>query len=209
MNVRLKEKINALGLNQRKFYHYSKQRYSLLKSINAQKGMGLTKIIQYKEINNINYKDNISLFIDPIPLDIIGSLYKNHPFWYKGNEIYEHEIITTDIPDELFYWIVETPKRWAFWNNHIASKNPDNDILFDRYLKELFIYLSKIGEMGYNKNELIFKTKDFVGTTKDFYKKSAEKDPTTKLYAPFVPHVMVYPKGGEIKVNNICKVIVK
>lgn len=150
----------------------------------------------------MDYDDNISLFIEPIPLDIIGKLWPNHHFWKSGKEIYQHVIMLDGIPDQLIYDMVETPEFGEWYDNHKGE--------FDKaFRKRTDEYLIAKKIIGTNKEDMVHCTERYLGTTRQAYLRSAKNNPDTKRYASDVPHLMTFVLGGAIQVQSVSKVKIK
>lgn len=141
------------------------------------------------------YVDNVSLFLEPAPLDIIAKAFNNeHPFWRSGVRVYEHIIDTDDLPHDIEYMFVETPELMEYFYNTPWS---DTDkAVQDRFLQGRKDLRDKVGDYGKGRHNLILRATELQGTTRDAYLRIRERenyeDIKTK-YAATVPHLMCYP----------------
>ncbi len=190
-------------------YHYSKERYDVLKTRLAQsivtdeeKQAG---ILRAKETYRLApYYEHISFFLEPIPLDILGAIYgKNHHTWYPGNELYEYKIDINKLGVFKFE-LVESPEATKFYYD------PKNDSLtLEEYYKELYKLRLRLNEIGYDKQSLIKVCSSMLGLTRSCYLQIPSRPNWNEIkdkYAATVPHVMLYPKTGIVKYESITKV---
>ena len=196
--------INKILGSRGKFFHYSDNEFTQLESKNKQNNKPLNVIPEVRQISDIDYNDNISLFVEPIPLDIIAGIYDNHPFWQSGKELFQYEIHTTDIPSKLFYRFVEMPSKSEWYEKH-----KDNESMTDEeYFQGLFDLQVARKEIGYNRNDMVNIAAKYIGKTRKAYIEAAKKNPKSEKYAAYVPHIMTYPLGGVIKVSDVRKVVI-
>lgn len=184
------------------YYHYSIKPYDFLLSKNAQINKPLKKAPLVTDDRSQFYNDTISLFIEPVPLDIIGKLWPDHPFWRSGAEIYQHVVLLDGIPDKLTYEMVETPELREQYENHPGDFD-------DAFLKRIKTYCLAKKIIGSGKEDMVYCTERYLGTTRQAYLRSAENNKGTVKYAPDVPHLMTRVLGGIIKVHSVSKVKIK
>lgn len=207
---RLALEAHTLGLN---LYHYSGARHSVLKTREkTAKTIEKKKLEEAKESMEIHhdpgtYYQHISFFFDPVPLDVVGRIFgKEHPFWYPGHEIYEHVVSLDHMPD-FKYRIVETPlANKMFYDTDWDELDDSDKLMFFRKLAEA---QKAHGEIGHSAGQFRSVASEFVGKARKAFEE-LPKQPNwgeiKKQYAATVPHVMLYPKGGEVKVDKITEV---
>lgn len=184
-------------------YHYATTAYSRLETVgfrttlsNEERDDGLKKSMFRHEPGP--YYAHISFFIEPLRLDLLGDLYKpfNHPFWFNGNEVYEHVVESNKIGN-LLYVLCETPAQDLLsdrlWKTPMSME--DKAIYFKA---EYDMRVSK-GYEGKTNRDLEHACIPFVGKTYSFQQALVKRTDGTEIgrqYAPCVPHLMVYPSNG-------------
>lgn len=192
-----------------KLYHYSLERFPSILTRRLQ-GMSESELKEAEVKASkmglpLPYVDHVSFFLEPIPKDTIAAIFKfEHPFWKVGQQLYEHVIDTKDIDEKSFYRIVETPEidkytdqfDWSVKDLSVRSK------YFQAMNKEMI----RLGWSGYGISKMVQKCSVFIGKTEGFYiqaRMREDEEMSRQLYAGNVPHLMIYPKGGEIKVESV------
>lgn len=197
-------------------YHYSKQQRHTLLTLEKQGVISKEDrdeeekalIEDHKRFGYLRpgyYFEHISFFFEPPPLDIMSTIFPNdHPVWFKGNPLYEH-VIDTDEIKAFQYEVVEFPEKTdAYYNQHVTDKE------YYRILKEAVIEQRYIGK---SRDELERIAQRFNNdVTHDYFKRIKIRNNYDKImhkYAATVPHVMLYPHLGTIKVQSVTKVKVQ
>lgn len=197
-----------------KLYHYSSAAYTKLLTRRKQ-GVSLEVVERATKHANIlgdpgPYIDHISLFIEPPPLNSIGNIFKNqHEFWRNGNKIYEHVIDSDSLEANLLYQLVETPEMdkyadqfdWTIEDKRVRTT----------YIIKLNQEMKDKKYTGFGTDIMIRKLNPYLGRTEEFYRAARKKwdaEETAKQYAAYVPHLMVYPRSGEIKIESVRSVII-
>jgi len=192
-----------------KLYHYSKSLYDILKN-RLRSGAADDKEIKEqtewnKKINGPGiYNAHISLFFDPLPLTLLGQIFgAGHHTWVNGNELYEYVIDTNSLDEDIVYDVVESP---------IAVKTldetewVDTDEFLIQHKKKINAIKINSGEIGKSKSKLEKEINKYKNKTKDFYIAASRRDDFKEnfnKYAACVPHVMLYPESGTIKIESI------
>lgn len=71
------------------------------------------------------YYQHISFFFEPIPKDIIASVFNNeHKVWRSGNVLYEHQVKISDL-GEFAFELVESPEVTELFYNPKYDKYVD------------------------------------------------------------------------------------
>lgn len=184
-----------------KLYHYAEEKYDQLKTKEAQKQTNEDRR------DDPDYDKHLSFFFEPVPLDIIGDIFKGttNDFWINGNKIWQYEISIDRLP-EFRYEIVESPLHtYLFYDEkYLDMPEKEWDKMHDEKRKAA-------GEFGNNKDELVKAASPMIGVSRELYKKMPSRDNWDEiqdLYAATVPHVMLYPKGGIVNYDNVKQVVI-
>ena len=196
-----------------KLYHYSDKKFDVIKTRSEQHNkdkepVSDTNKIKSKVLGFGSYDSHISFFLEKIPLDILGSIYKDvdHDVWYTGSKLYEYEVNVDDI-GSFKYDLVETPLEIKMMYNKSYDK-----LSMEKYIELVYDKKFKLGLCGTDKNTFIKKVNELKGTAATQYKKLPSRpnwNEIQTLYAPTVPHVMLYPKGGIVKYQSVKQVEIK
>jgi hypothetical protein len=190
----------------KKLYHYSKEKYSDIRT-RAMQGVD-EKVNSRSQMED--YNSHISFFLEPAPLDILGTIFKPgyNDFWFTGNEIHEY---TVELKDMVIgkYRLVESPEVTDFYYNGWVIEDPEmSDEEFRRRKKLIEV---KMGYVGTEMEDFIKVASPLVGRTREFYLKLPKRpnwhdktyDDLQSKYAPTVPHVMMYPTGGIVQYSSV------
>lgn len=195
-----------------KLYHYSAAKHTVLKTREKTSPPDKEKLAKAKEDMETHkdpgtYYQHISFFFEPVPLDLVGKIFgKEHHFWFPGHDIYEHIVDLSSMP-EFKYRIVESPLAVKMFYETDWDDLDDSDLL--KYFRELADKQKAHGEIGSGPSELKSAASSMVGSVLEAFKELPKRPNWEELkskYAATVPHVMVYPKGGEITVDEIKEV---
>ena len=151
------------------------------------------------------YYDHISFFLEPAPLDILGAVFAdvNHDFWIPGSTIYQHTVESSKI-GRFKYAIVETPgdiELLSEWKDE-WDMDPKWDAAKETYFFKRARIKKANGEVGQNNAAFEQVASSFVGTARQAYLSALNRDQNDRLlYAAGVPHVMIYPAHGELKLT--------
>lgn len=192
-----------------KLYHYSKEKYDILKTLEFQRKIteeeyrkARESLIKSNGVLPGYYFQHISFFFDPIPRDVYKYFNNNHPVWTKGNKLYEYEVYVDDIK-KFKYHIVETPD--------IVELIYDESVTDEDFYKS-YEELTLNKYTGSNAKDLYEASYEFIGETSNYYKKAFKLDSKKEQrmkYAAGVPHVMIYPDSGLIKYRSVNEIILK
>ena len=191
-----------------KLYHYSTERFPILETRRKQ-GVAAGDIMEAerkaKKMGiDLPYVDHISFFLEPIPKETIAAIFDfKHGFWKAGAKIFEHVIDTSDIEEKSYYRIVETPVidkftdrfDWTIRDLAVRSK----------YFVSMNKEMTRLGYSGYGISKMTKMCEEFFGKTEGFYLQGRmryDADSTKTMYASNVPHLMIYPIGGVVKVES-------
>jgi hypothetical protein len=196
-----------------KLYHYSANKYDALKTREAQ---GITD--NNHGSSRDNYNKTMSLYLEPAPLDILGTIYKKgyNDFWYTGHRIYQYEVLIKDMP-KFSYNIVESPEKtdlyYKWW---FEDEKPDST--YQEFRDKVDILEKKLGYKGDTKEQFIEAASKLFGRglTRKYYEllptrpnwPKDEYDNIASKYAACVPHVMLEPEGGIVHYHNVKEVVV-
>lgn len=191
-----------------KLYHYSKELYKDLRTLDAQNAPQIPTRIPVNKPHDLgSYREHISFFFDPIPADIMGSIFKkdDNDIWKTGNKLYEYTIDVNSLP-EFKYNIVESPLKIRLFYSPELDHLSGEDWLDYLYKEKL-----KINEVGYHKGEFLRVLPRYQNVTRKHYLKVMNYpnwDRVKDKYAANVPHVKLYPKGGIIKYESHRKITI-
>ena len=172
-------------------YHYAKQQFDSLLTRDRQ-GVG-----DGKRGSDKRYDQHISLFFAPLPMERIAHIHKGkHPFYVSGSIVYEHVVKIEELRGE-YYEVVESPEK--------TELRYDDSISDKEYYRLLDLAIEQNSYNSDSYEALILHHGRFSKIQNKYFEKlpsySDYKENMTK-YAPSVPHLMVYPKSGEIKIYS-------
>lgn len=191
-----------------KLYHYSSERYTVLKT--KRKQLKVTEkdrieAAKHKDLAIGPYYDHISFFFDPIPAKHMGYFFKGvpHEVWRKGAMLYEYVVETDDF--NFGYEIVETEADYkqliTEWpTTPSITKEQIRQFKVNRFQRKL-----KTNETAKTKENFLKMANPYVGKLLENYKKAQrryELDAERMKYAALVPHVMLYPDNGYIEYES-------
>lgn len=200
-----------------KLYHYSKDKYPVLKTKRLQGS--LTKEEIKRAGANLSstafgksYVDHISFFFDPVPLILLPKIFKGQSkVWFKGNHLVEYTVETEHFEKNIHYQVVESPED-------INARDEVDDYKWDKepgYSKRYFERRNQrkidTHEVGNSLEELNKQIQLYQGRTEEFYLKASKRsdfDENILKYAANVPHLMIYPSSGIIKYESSRNVVV-
>jgi len=182
----------------KKIYHYGKDLHSDLRTLKVRGEDPGDKGYWSDKYKPGKYSEHISFFLEPAPVDILGSVFKGvkHPVWFTGNILYEYEVDISSMP-EFVYCIAESPL-----SNKLLHDNSTSGMSNTEYAELLQKIRIETGEIGYSKREFLKVAPQYVGILKQEYLKLPHRPNWNELkllYAGGVVHAMIYPKGGIIK----------
>lgn len=194
-------------------YHYSSEPRDVIKTKRASGNATPKDLKEATESMELRgspglYVDHISFFIDPIPSSDLPKVFKDgHDIWHKGNVLYEHVVDIRQVETNITFSLVESPieTQW-FIDSDWSAVN-------EQFLKEYFDARKarRINnqEMGSDVHLLIKNIKRYRGKTALYYKSAPTLEHwNSKLYASYVPHLMLYPKDGTLLPSKINKVTI-
>lgn len=191
-------------------YHYSKERYDVLKTRRLSHTFSASELVKIKKRTEFTssvgmYIDHISFFFDPIPSALLGDIFdKDHSAWFPGSKLYEYVIDSKELSNLVAYDVVETPEELVVFDR---VDWPDNDPAFARqYFRDRARRTRHNRTNGTRYLDLLEQIRKYQGTTKEHYRKAVLRDDWYEnrlKYAANVPHLMVYPKGGEVSYFEI------
>lgn len=185
-----------------KLYHYNEVKFDILKTFEKQ-GKVTKEEIRKESLKTKTtvrpgaYYQHISFFLLPINVKDIAATYRSdHFFWYSGNKLVEHVVLLDDIND-FKYEFVETPEKTKLYY--------DDSIGHEEYYKlvdELNVSKKYIGN---SKRDFSKAYNSLINEIKPAYealKNRSNWDIIKTKYAATIPHVMIYPKEGTIKIHE-------
>lgn len=196
-------------------YHYSKERFPKLKT---KRNAGLLtkeeiKAIDKKDRQRLlpahSYIDHISFFFDPVPSVILSRIFGiTHPVWHTGSKLFEHIVDTALLEDDIIFEIVESDKKTKLFDDFAERTNwiDDDPALLKRWKLLELSKKMEWGEIGSTRAKLELQIVENGGhLDKAFLKAYAREDFewNRMKYAANVPHVMLYPRSGDIEVIGV------
>lgn len=187
-----------------RLYHYSKTAFTQLLTRRAQNQFTPEELIEEERKAKFRqepgfYIDHISFFLDPIPADIMGTLFAKdkHDFWIAGNTIYQHIVESSQLGD-FTYLIHETPSDMAFLDKHWPLDKKLTLAEKEQYFLERNKLRRRNGQIGHGNRDFERNAKRYVGTTRDAYIKASIRNVAEARlqYAASVTHVAIYLPGG-------------
>ena len=196
-----------------KLYHYSTEKHKKLLTLEIQNKVSAQWLedednARMFRFENYRYSQHVSFFFEPIPADVLGSIYpENHKAWRTGNTLYEHIVDTDDI-HLMEYRVVESP-----WRNLFYDFVPwlDNSFYKRMYFKVRNGWSLLAGEIGVTHDALHKATRKHIGHLKEEFVNAGNRDDFDDFshqYAALVTHVMVYTDKA-IPVKSIKKITIK
>lgn len=208
-----------------KLYHYAANPFEYLKTKRLQGGMTADQIkeaeVRSQRLGTIApYIDHISFFFDPLPMTLLAEIFKvngkykePHRVWVKGNVLYEHVIETDSLDPHCLWEVVESLKSIAFFDDFVEKHNwvDDDPAILKLYLEKAKENAIAWGERGNGLPGLMRQIKANQNVTEKAYQAAWRRQDFAEnrmKYAASVPHLMFYPRGGEVPVSQINKVTV-
>ena len=210
-----------------KLYHYATAQFDDLRSRLAQ-GKGKLFILDRMpellhnlqgslaiQLDKVRLKDewsyerSISLFIDPIPLDI-AKIYKGqHELWQSGSEFIQYEVDIQSLPAGIGFRLVESPEKTKLlYEKQDWEKAKEDKSLIPKYVKEIHDKEKALGYVGHGQTNLIRVVSRFENKTRRYMEQAVDialefpEDNGFKKYAACVPHVMIYPGYKPIEYSD-------
>lgn len=197
-----------------KLYHYSKEMYESLKTRRLTGNLTPHEIEQ-EEKAVAEYSltgphiDHISFFFDPVPLDILGKLFKGkNKFWITNATVIEYVIDTSDLEHDILFDVVESPSATKMIDDTEWIDTPE---FLKKFKAGKAIAKRGWGEIGIGVDLLKKQIALHVGNTRNAYITASLRndfDENIEKYAANVPHVMLYPKSGKIEYQKTRKVVI-
>jgi len=186
-------------------YHYASSLYPTLQTRQKQglitaADLSIEKEIAKKIGKPGAYSEHISFFFEKIPLDILGSIFgKDHHVWFSGNVLFEYRVDANSLSD-FKYEIVESPQAMELYY--------DDSIQGKHYVQAYNRIMRDKGYRGQGASELLKAVAPLKVLTRLKYQQITTRPnwgDIRKKYAATVPHVLIYPNGGEIKYTSVQK----
>lgn len=181
-------------------YHYNTKSYDALKTLERQ---GIDSGIKSNTIPALNpsslgtYSQHISFFLVPIDTDKIGKIYgKDHKVWYPGNVLNEH-CVYLDKLKNFKYEFVETPEKTKlYYDDSIGIAQ------YHKLLKEINLEKRYIGDNLEDFKKAYYSLLPTIELAYSRVNSLPNWNDIRGKYAATIPHVMIYPQSGEIKVSK-------
>lgn len=195
-------------------YHYSVEKYDSLKSLSARE---LQKEgFVSNEQDPFAYNKSISFFFEPIPLDLPEILNNEHNFWKSGTRLYQYEISTSQLEEDVPYLLTESEEIIdTLYNKQDWSKAKGQPEIVKQYKAELKELETRLRYKGTGVDNLIRVAKKYRTGIREKYKALYQlhlKNPEDGLldkYAACVPHVMIYVDKQVLKPQRVQRIRLK
>lgn len=200
-------------------YHYAPEAHNTVQS-KAASGIVTPLEAAHERLKAINnkafhkaYCDHISFFFEPIPAELLPKLFPDdHHAWHKGNVLYEHIVDVDILPLHIPYDVVESTKFLLAFDKFCIEKNwvDDNPALLREWQQLEDGMLRRWNERGSRLAFLKQKIEENQGIIAQKYVEAVERPDfvwNKYKYAACVPHLMLWPPRGEVKVQKINKVV--
>lgn len=171
-------------------------------------------------IDKFDYDRNISLFMEPIPLDIAKIYQNRHRFWKSGLELYQYEVPLENLPVEIVFRLVESPEKneLVYRKQNWDLVKDSNDPLIEQYRTEILKLEERLGYRGHGRGNLSKAARKFQKGIKGYMNEAIKlayefddnlEETVFSRYAQCVPHLMIYPGYKEINYSNVTKIKLK
>ena len=185
-----------------KLYHYSKEKFNILKTLEKQ-GKVTKEDIKKATTQTIGtirpgyYYQHISFFLIPVDVVKIGKIYGNdHLVWHPGSKLTEHTVLLDDL-GEFKYEFVETPEKTKLYYDDSISIQE-----YHRLVNKLNVSKKYIGNSKDDFTEAFDSLITQIKPAYDIVKSRPNWDLIKEKYAATIPHVMIYPKSGTVEVSK-------
>ena len=193
-----------------KLYHYAASKYENL-ATRLERGEVTAEEVEIDngkkmDLDYLPYYRHISFFKEPLPLNAVAAVFKgNHPFWKPGTHVYRHEVEVDDILP-AWYKLAESVEMMVhFYDPKLDDLTGDQWRAFEK--KELI----KLGYLGNQPSALKKAILKNQGKTLEAYLALPSRPNFNDIkmkYAAAVPHLMVYPEKGIVKVKKVVKELI-
>jgi len=198
-------------------YHYStmfnETLQTPLRSGLATEAEIIESTTQYSRFNQVaRTVDQIQFFFKPIESKMISEFFgEDHPLWFIGNGLFEYAVNIDNIGSCSFQcqsteFQREFTKQYEY-DNQLKKNDPN-------YIKRLHLLIRQArelnGEIGYTKKNLAKIHERYQYQLYELASKPRPKDERVSFAEYFndIPHVMVYPKSGEICYSSVSSFMV-
>ena len=198
-------------------YHYNTKKLSTLYSLAKQTELGVDIRKDPAAIANKNrrsifqrdpfpYDQHVSFFLDPIPLKLVRKYFTDNKVYQNFDHIYEHRVDIQQLKDNLNYWkLVENPISNFMVDLYPTINFPGKNLL---YFGTKNIINDLAGYQGTDFDKLLNCISKFKGSTEREFRrlvKDGLKDYYKAMYAPTVPHLLIYPINGQLEISSVVK----
>lgn len=174
-------------------YHYAKKEFQTLKTLAKQRGGSAA---EYP-----HYENHISFFFERPPIEKLGLIFgPDHHTWHPGAHLVEHMVELSNL-GTFTYELVESPEKTLLYY--------DDSISESQYHRRLDEIVKRHKYEGDSVADLLYAVKQNIGQTEKCFMELPSRpnfDQIKNKYAATVPHLMIYPATGEIKVTRTFRV---
>jgi hypothetical protein len=189
-------------------YHYNVKRLNALYTPRKQYELGIMDetSFKYRKQYGDDYIDHISLFLDPIPLDLVRKHFTLNKTYQTNKFIFEHQVDCSQLMTNLHKFSLKENPINNFMVNYLWV---DSNLVKPIYFNIRSLLTKSMGYDGDTYEDLIKVINKFKGkTTQAFIDVIASdkfSDNLKRMYAPYVPHLFVFPINGELSVYKVIK----
>ncbi len=159
--------------------------------------------------------DYVCFLFEPAPIDLIAGKYPaDHQTWAPGKKIWELTVELTDIDDDIPFFVSES-KTAKILSQLLWPGDSAPAFLKNWYFKLRTAIAKRQGEIGEGTEALHKIVKKYTGATRAEYanllnSKEFNKigSPLQQMYAPYVPHIMLWPISGSLVVKEKKEIII-
>lgn len=187
-------------------YHYSREKLRRLETVAFR-----TKT---KPKKKMDYKNHLSFFLDPLPLDMARLHEGRSEVWKSGDKWFEHKII---LPANLVfaYHLVNTPVQLLTMDTTFSSYDFDKHREVEAYWANIYSVSEKEGAYSKESNaeglwSAYERNKGTLLTAIELQVNGTHALPwQPRQHASRLPHLMLYPVGGVVEVSEVRQIKLK
>lgn len=185
-------------------YHYSENKIKIIESLRAGKRDVTGERLKLDPTGTLPpYSTSISFFLSPIPDNLPEILDFKHSFW-QPKKIYQYVVNSNDLPEDVIFYIAETPERSKYINNFDWNKASNPEIR-KKFMEKIRAWEVDQGLIGQGLSDFNKKASKYMGDLSTYYKrayslskKENDLESFFSKYASYVPHVMLYHEDFKI-----------
>lgn len=195
-----------MSLNEVFVYHYSDQKYPVLKTLAGVKPISAKERNHYTWLKVLNDRvgadhERLSFLIDPIPRSTIVDIFHGrHLFWAPEKRIYEYKVSLRQISDRLGWFEIRSTVEEQRLKEEYNGKLSYSYSRKRRALLEEHNYLSRFPITLY---EAISRMKNTLEPSLQLIQVDQLTSEDLVHRAPRSPHLVVFPKFPSIHYEHV------